>query len=661
MSSGINLSATPEARKGVVEMAGMLAGTEEPSSTGINLSTTIGKEKLLTTLAPAIVGKEVDVDNIPTEKNDTTMPLIIPTVLPDLDKDQSNYLDIAGDLYVLTLEKDIRLAFKSKREFYKNYNTTNVMLFRRMFSKTLSGPVEERFKSLDKSDRIALLKSLQFRIDSLEEQLQLTNSLASQSDRRILNGLIDLKSRFEAMSGKPAPVHTTLGNAPTLLKMLKDKDQTLEAILRIAWYLVNPDKIPQADIQRFESIVNAVGIQDIIKNIRSDEDLPEDIRTLKSMNYFDRVKLKNIVEQPTVGKSMDEVRSELVTEPSEKILRRRIEQILQVFQLHKFINKETADDMLAKIHNDSTFNPKLADIDSSMIDKIAISLDPIYKFYRSVYFPVYDVIARAMTPNLEKYNMNRMLRIFGNAMSYINGKREENGIYKLVGDGIPETQMLMNDIINYPDFQDTEFLQTLKYLPDFILKQFEYKMVKKEIIPPDALRALPDDIRAKYEKRKEKKGKLRDVAKPHLKNIKFFTLDNIAIPTNINQLSSRFDLSKDEQQILIDRIKSFFVPDAIYMFVEHKNDDSQNLFKLYTPIPTKEKRAEFKTPLSEKAIPIKQVLIHKAHKKDAVSEPLDYINYTILALSILILFKSRMPAGKNTIDFEKMGEIEESE
>jgi hypothetical protein len=597
----------------------------------------------------------INTDNEGNPVKDSEYPKTIPDVLPDLDQGQSNYLDIAGDLYVLTLEKDIRLAFKSKYEFYKNYNTINVALFRRVFSKSLSGPVEERFAKLSVEDRMDLLKSINYRIKSLEEQLQLTNSLSSQSDRRILNGLIDLKSRFEAMSGKPAPKHTTLGDAPKLLKMLKDKDQTLEAILRIAWYLVNPDKIPQADIQRFESIVNAIGIQDIIKNIRSDENLPEDIRTLKSMNYFDRVKLKNIVEQPTVGKSMDEVRTELVTEPSEKILRRRIEQILQVFQLHKFINKETADDMLAKINNDSTFNPKLADIDSSMIDKIAVSLDPIYKFYRSIYNPVYDMIVKSMTPNFEKYNMNRMLRILGNAMMYIQGKIEDNGIYKLIGDGIPETQMLMNDIINNPAYRTPEMIQTLKYLPDFVLKQFEYKMVKKEIIPPDALKALPDALREKYEKRREKKAKLRDVAKLHLKNIKFYTVDHIAIPTNVNQLTSRFDLNKEEQQTFIDTIKKFFVPDAIYMFVEHKSDDSQNIFKLYTPIPTKEKRIETKTPISEKAIPIKQVLIHK---KSTADEPIEYINYTILALSILILFKSRMPEGKNTIDFEKMGDFE---
>lgn len=561
--------------------------------------------------------------NIEMAPMDTSIVKPIKPIKKPVFRAEKVFLDIVGDRYYLGTDTSIELDYMSRQDFINNYQVNNFDIFKHVFSTHLTNPLEERIISLSVEEREELLKGLNTRIQQIKAQRGFNNSsLVAAQNRRLVDRINILKETINPILGTPQidPTITKerLNIAPKLFKLMKNKDKAtqLEMILRIAWMLVNPDKVDNIKLQNLETIIAAEKSVDIIKAIDKNARAPmKDGTKLTAENYFDRIRLKKVISAPNIKTAISIARDEIIEEPIEDILRGRLEQVLTVLQVHKFMDSDTYKQLLEQIRDNKLYDEKLGAINKDVLDKLSVSLDPIYKFYRAVYYPVYDVVVNAMKDNLNKYDFTVMMNTLGQAMKYVRSTKGKNGIYKLVGTNIDKLQILIENISSNSAYIENK--QYIDLLPDFILKQFHYKVVKKGEVK-------------------------QDVAKPHLKNIEFYTLDQLSIPQKSIEIRDDTDILPADKIILIERMKLFFISDAVYMIVKHKRDKTQDIFNLFTidyntaPIPQ-----EFITPLKDKNVPINKII-----KRQGQS-----INYTVLALAILILFKSRIQRNP-TIEFD---------
>lgn len=575
-------------------------------------------------VTPEVVPPEVTAPDVAAPTSAPTTTTINRKPFLTYSKDE-NFLDIVGDKYNIGTDKYVELAYKGLDQFKNNYKTQNIDLFKRVFSIQFTGPVEERIRKLPIPERDEIIAALQYRIQQIELQRGLyVNSLVDLTNNSLKYRLQDLLSKFITMREVPTdltPLEKSAKIAPQLFSMKEDRDKQLEAVLRIAWYLVNPDKIDSSKLKQFEDIVSTVKLDDIIKKIHTDTDVSSDVRQLDAVNYFDRVRLHPVVDAPTDKNALTTARTQIINTPLETILRDRLQSVLQVFQLHKFIDASGVEQLLGKVRNDSAFTETITDISNNMIDKLNVSLDPLYRFYRIVYYPIYDFMVSSLRPNIQSYNFDVMLRVLKLCMSYVKSSpKTKNGIYKLSGKDIASLIQLTNDVTS--DAQYDANYQYIHLLPEFILKQYSYKFISKE------------EERAKKKKADLVKG---TKFKPHLKQVNIVTKQQISIPREVIDLPSSIPNDIDKAE-LVKQMNEFFTPDSLYMFVQHKRDKSLDVFNLYqcnvdlNEVDATRQCVPFPTVLDAKQLQITKV-IPKIRK---------FVSYTMLALGILIVFKSRI-------------------
>ena len=554
-------------------------------------------------------------------------------------------IDIAGDIYYTDPKDYTAGGINTLKHFEEYYNTREASPFIKLF-KTPYNPksliqsksgravvLGERLDSASIYDINTVIKGINNRIAHINGHLShsqipsLTNSTMKVRREALIQIKADLEDAIVAKGIHVTPDTSTIAKPSDLHTGLrKNNKQLFDAILRTAYYLANPSAVTDisdidhsAVFQGFDNILKMFkgDLGTIVSNIQANPKLSQSVKNANPVNYFKRMKLTDVIDASgAIADGMAIATDQITDTQMEEVMSERILDLLQVLNLQKYIDKKIITDLESLLRNKSAapanvskqFNILKARIQSGIqsdgvsdiLNKINISLNPVYAFYKSVYDPVYSFIQDTMTPKMDTYPFNEMMRILDVCTTRYEKGKETYGIYKIPAS--PELIEWMVDIVNAPAYMVNEHY--IKNLPNFVLKDFKGA-------PP---------------------GKFTKLSLP---KITLYRKANLTIPKSTDLMTSvkLKDINKNQ---LVTDLTSYFKSGFIYAFVENKNDTSAT-FKAKTVTFDNKGIPIFTDTFADigklSTIPITDVLPGKRGSP---------INITLLALAILIIFKNKI-------------------
>lgn len=259
---------------------------------------------------------------------------------------------------------------------------------------------------------------------------------------------------------------------PTRYKQLLDDKRDagrkhkymFDSIMAIAYYLANPDYLidstdasfadKQAIVDRFEAVLELLDrghLHDLVSSIQQDRGLPVDLSGVDAMNYFERIRLKNVLDASSNIDASQVVLDEIKLPSMDKIMSNRVVSMLKLFQAQKYIDASSVeivdrairdkkrgvlDDVLGKVVTDLSgsvrgFDSKAREVIVGLRD----SFKPVYEFYRRVYDPVFSFLeTRVVGDDPEKWPLDDMEKILRLGIDKYKQKDISSnvGVYKLI-------------------------------------------------------------------------------------------------------------------------------------------------------------------------------------------------------------------------------------
>lgn len=622
----------------------------------------------------------------------------------DLGKDGMP-IDIMGDRYFLDSSYRGAADFNTLEQFCNLYGiragdaalTTIYKVFQAPVPMTDKGTID-KIEALKAGELTSLERAINTRIDTLRRTINtLTPGTVIQTvakyklDRmRKLYGWIT-STLAKRATGTPPTLPTTTINYRKYYKELRNdvgkNEETrkhkymFEAIMAVAYYLANPDFLldstdtafadKQAIVDKFEGVLELIDkghLHDLVKSIKASPDLNDKIKDLDAMNYFDRIRLKEVLkEKADIGASNETLR-QLSLPTMDEVMSERIVSLIKLFHANKYIDASIVSQIEDALRDKNTLTlmgslgNAVTKVSSELIPfanasskdtvkKLFESFKQVYNFYKKVYDPVFTFIEEKVVgtneSDIDKWPLNDMTRILNIGITkYQRADAGNNfGVYKMldVNNGV------------------ADFIKKLQIESRFTemapsLKEAFGKLAARQILDDDVTRAFVNftpniryllydqqfDIPRRADIEELLEDKLRKITapppagstKPNAKAIAQKRVNKAkANAAAAAPAAPTTGGGPDEFHALQD----FFTPNTVYMFVNHKDKKQGTILnpRIIAPDNT----------ISQ---PPDLAYYKQLKQNDLIREPigddLKYIqlNITILAISCMIIFYKRL-------------------
>lgn len=334
---------------------------------------------------------------------------IMPHVL-DMSRHLSDYVDIGGECFTVTdtMEqppqndsKTYDLVCKSKTEFIKTFRSIvkqypdTVRLFRAYLPYG-----EPQLQGLPHSEKDTLKKIIQARMDMLQTSIQSSNQLVKNIQfTRYYDNLAALLKQIDAAVGT---VQTITPNAVQRRVHKLTKEKIFHLLLELGWKLMHPEKIEKGTEESWMKLMESVEELTLGRLVESIKNINDPDKFSARIN-IDR--LERATESLTDAASPPDDASEL---------RRRLEAILQLLAVKKYLKKPLPENTKGPIMNNATvkqIGDKLINsmdpvsgggnasqpISASNIPSKALygSMAPFYEYFEKRYDPIASILSKA--------------------------------------------------------------------------------------------------------------------------------------------------------------------------------------------------------------------------------------------------------------------------
>jgi hypothetical protein len=433
-------------------------------------------------------------------------------------------------------------------------------------------------------------------------------------------------------------------------------EHMFDAIMGIAYYLANPDFLidssdsafddKQGIIDKFEAVLELLDrghLHDLVKSIRSTS--TEAYSSSNAMNYFDRIRLKDVLREKTNTGASDETIRQIGLPTMDEVMSDRILTMMKLFKAQQYIDASAVIHIEGALRDKNTFalmgtlgnvyrdlsdnlHPRLNSDSRTTIRKMYDAFTPVYNFYKRVYDPVFTFLEeKVVGTEFSKWPLSDMTRILQIGIDRYKrvGASEAFGVYKIldVSSGVVDFIKTLQTASRFTDM-------------DLSLREAFSKLSPRQILDDDVTRGfvnLTPSIRFLLFDQQFDIPRRADIEELLEEKVKALTA-----PPIVNNARRKAATTKgggpDDFKALMD----FFTPNTVYMFVNHK--DKKQGTDLNPRI----------IDASNNVVEGGEGLRHykRLKQSDIIREPsateLRYVqlNIVIMAISCMILFYKRL-------------------
>jgi hypothetical protein len=544
-------------------------------------------------------------------------------------------INIGGDVFTIGATRSMNLVTKTEKDFkelYGNEAFNNLDIFIKVFPYSASSSkVKNNIGILQPQERSILKRAIEKRLTLINDQIGMFTNIPLHNIplvkiKRNLKEIIDTLS----LLFKEAPPTSSL----QLLR--KSPDKQLEAVLRIAWFLVNPDKIPgrlQDDFEKLLTSIDMTTFGSLVQSIRDDKDVSDRIKELTPMNYFHRLDMQKILTKNTQNSALKEARIEIIDDTLEDILKNKLKIILQTLHAHKYIDTIKFEDMKKRINSNpvTALSNTITDISNNLIDNVKDAMNPLFQYYRIVYNPVFDFLDKSLKPQSAQIPLDAITKILYISM-YTIDKDIGKGVFKIHAspDVIDGLKLFIESITENPEYFQSVITTAINKLPQFMIKEQEkykaYYLNTQQLYVYEQLGSLKPfpNIRDTIN-RKDPEKATNESTRTKLRDLKQKQVDAISEP----------DFYKS--------VKNYFSEDTIYLVSTRPQSETGSLSKFNCNLyeinleDIQDLGKPFKVPINDPT-----TLRYNLLLQDILNPMGTSINAQTIALSTLILFKNRL-------------------
>ena len=314
-------------------------------------------------------------------------------------------IDVGGDRYFMGSQKPIELGFKSRKNYIDTFgkDQRTEYLLRKYMYYSLSDKKKTRFEEPnDKSDLIKILKK---RAKSLEESKEFTSSVLKNTiiQRSYIN-IQQLLKDLEGAANNNKSAASSQGATSTPPECEKDKknvkelsqDRLFTIMLQIAWYLLNPDKVPSEIQCSWASLVknlDTLRLGDIVESTNEADS------SSSPFNYFKKINLAAVGKAPTIKNALEQAKDmakKIEGENANDQMKKRVERLLKILEMKKYLTRNTAPSLnnstLNRINKQMLMNPMTGGAAKTLDKPLGIAMSPFFDYFKSVYDPIYTLL-----------------------------------------------------------------------------------------------------------------------------------------------------------------------------------------------------------------------------------------------------------------------------
>ena len=583
-------------------------------------------------------------------------------------------VDIAGDRFYLMPGHRGAADFNTYNNFVELYGKPTedaIIAIIKLFSSPLP-PTKKGFNSristLSGKEQSLINTAIEARIKSIDEAQKymikdtVVYDTMTNKKNRMRSLLVQLKA--------PNTVNTIVTNAiviPTLYQgLINDKkditskhDIIFETILRMAYYLANPTHLieTRADkqdiVNKFEDVLQILqkgNINDIVSSIRATS-VRQDIQGMNAMNFFDRMSMKKVLTASDEPVVVQMAKDQIGNDTLEEVMSQQILGILQLLHVQKYIDAQELEIVKDAIKDANTIavSNKLDTIltglsgelvpanTSELLKNLTQSFEPIYKFYKQTYDPVFSDLENKLNEDNDTFQFDDMVRVLNIGLQVYNTSKvsDKSGIYKIQGlsDGFIK---YIDTITNNISISNRAFYDVLPYK---IVQELGQKGVALSNTPKIQFYVHDDIVVPKRE----------NILIEKLDGIKSAEAAGTTSKPSKNPTNPTNPKSSENPKPLIGggpieftALTNYFTQGSAYMFVLSGSGSGSSSSS------DKSRTTKFKPFLvstDNKPIPDASLAFYnKLNLTDVITlrPPPVPVNIVILALSVLILFRGRL-------------------
>jgi hypothetical protein len=420
----------------------------------------------------------------------------------------SPFIDVGGDKYVMG-NTAVRLAFNKYTDYLKSFGKDNTIeyLLRKYLTEERAltnkdivfDTKEEKAQLMDilKKRQAQLSQSPEFASNQLNKAIFKKSHIGISELLKVIEGSNVLDSKPDGKSEKCKADLVTLEKQQPL-----GKNKIYQILLQMAWYLSHPNDVALKDIEcEWASVVNkltTLRIPDILTSINSANGVPS-----APMNYFKRKDIVNTFEKAASFENA------LATpdnsgQKDDAALRQKIESLMQVLQMKKYLNKKPIEEVTSEntkhLTNQLINNPMAEPSSQELVNtvvtpnnkkggkrirggnkltlgkELGAAMNPLFDYFRVAMDPIYSLLeskvgsTTSSLPNLltllhicnsirpssdpkEIYGIYRITKVDKDAFAFIDNQLKMiiDKINGMEGDAVPlQKQTLEDQLLKLP-------------------------------------------------------------------------------------------------------------------------------------------------------------------------------------------------------------------
>jgi hypothetical protein len=207
--------------------------------------------------------------------------------------------------------------------------------------------------------------------------------------------------------------------------MKEKEDEMAEMLLQVTWYLMNPDGIPNELQCDWAKMVKKMREHTTFADVKNALSLPNS--KSKAFNYFKRIDLKEFGKEQSHKSALETAKSTMEVEPSEDVMKNRLEQIMALLALKNYVKGSTTELTEKNIKAIADALPsKLVDMDIPLQEAFL----PMKTFLKQMYDPVYALLEERIEPT---ESLMAILLILLHICNTIKIDEKAYGVYRING------------------------------------------------------------------------------------------------------------------------------------------------------------------------------------------------------------------------------------
>jgi len=566
-------------------------------------------------------------------------------------------IDIGGQLFDLYGDETVRSSHYSYNDFLKTFNKSRYgnidveYLLRRYL------PVGQNIDEIifdDDDEYKDLIKVINIRIQQLKESEQFLSTVVANTpiSKYYYNLVNDVLPRLK----KRSETKTTV--IPKLTE-----NEIFQMILEMSWYLSHPKQVPRDIEQNWAAVVERFKdkrITDLVQTIRQLEEEKGIPHEEKPLRYFKKLDMDEVKSSSTLQGAMDRV-AQMATvvdaEPIKPQMEQRLKDLISVLQLKQYIDKSDPVNNSGipivntnRLSSNLQSNPRAASASSSaqsggktptskkVISTLSAPLGqamlPFFDYFKELYDPVYRILEKGITHSIQRAVLPHILLLLHLCNEFNNPSisvKREHGLYHI--------QNISEEAVIFL----SEQLQKMDQATSEMSKDEEKEVFRKQLfeLPNLRLRSLIKNDGSMPAAINQQQS---------IFNLQFFVVGiNLILPT-LEEFNKKHQGKVDSSVYTI--LKNNFPDGSVFLSytdasTRYKDFPLQFFQVDFNEIKVNDPTIAIQSKSPELDSLIKDGLVREKDDKFLdklmVMKPYMNYNYPLLALSVLIALKHRMP------------------